>query len=152
MLKLIGQSGGKFQMLKVMMVMFLPSWIGYYTKISFIPQETSDFFVKIIRNATKSRRDSDTKQGDFIDFWVEMFKNLEKNNKLEEAEIESEFEKNAQVKGEAPKHMTPEEIDTMVVANGLLFFLANHPDVQEKVYEEIQNTIDENNGKEQLDY
>ena len=169
MLKLIGQSGGKFRMLKVMLVMFLPSWIGYYTKISFIPQETSDFFVKIIRNATKSRRDSDTKQGDFIDFWVEMFKNLEKNNKLEEAEIESEFEKNAQVKGEAPKHMTPEEIDTMVVANGLLvffvgndttstamaivlFFLANYPDVQEKVYEEIQNAIDENGGKEQLDY
>jgi len=44
MLKLIGQSGGKLQMLKVMLVMFMPSWIGYYSKISFIPQETSDFF------------------------------------------------------------------------------------------------------------
>ena len=168
MLKLIGEGADKSQMLRMMMVLYMPT-LAYYLKTSFIPPDTTEFFADIIRNSTKSRRESGIKQGDFIDYFAEMAKNLEKNNKLEEAEAESEFEKNAQVKGETPRHMTPEEIDTTVIANGILvfftgndttstglavvlFFLANHQDVQEKVYQEIQNAIEENDGKEQLEY
>ena len=155
MLTLIGQSGNKFQMLKVMLVMFLPT-LAYYLKVAFIPPDTTEFFANIIRNSTKARRESGIKQGDFIDYLADFVKNLEKNNKVEEAEAESDFEKDAQVKGEAPiQMMTDEEIDTIAVANGILiffagndttstamsivlFFLANNQDVQDKVYQEIQ--------------
>ena len=56
---------------------------------------------------------------------------------------------------EIPRFLNDEELETMVIANGLLvffagndttstamaiilFFLANHQDVQDKVYQEIQ--------------
>ena len=153
MKKLIGQGAGKSQVIKVMLMMFFPS-LAYYLKISFIPHDAQEFFVSLIKNSMKTRKESKTKLNDFIDFYIEMAKNLEKNNKVEEVEAESEFEKNAEVKGEA-QAMTDEELETMVIANGLLvffvgndtsstamaiimFWLANKQEVQDKLYEEIK--------------
>ena len=154
MKKLIGQGSGIYQTIKLLVVILCPS-LAYYTRIPFFPIETQEFFSNIIKQSMKARKDGKTKINDFIDFFLDMAKNLEKDNKIEEVEAESEFEKNAAVKGEAPQILSEEELETMVIANGILvffvgndttstgmsiilFFLANHQDVQDKVYEELK--------------
>ena len=166
---LIGQGGGTMTMIKVMIIMFFPA-IAYYSKATFIPDETMNFFANIIRDQIKTRKISGSKMNDFIDFLVEISEHNEKNKKLQEAEVESEFEQNAQIKGHnAPIQLSDQEFEDIVIANGILvffagndttstgmavilFFLANHPDVQEKMYQEIQDAIEDNGGLPNLDY
>ena len=162
---LIGQGGGALTMIKVMIIIFFPT-LAYYSKASFIPEETMNFFANIIRDQIKSRKLSQTKMNDFIDFWVEVWENNDDKNEME---AESEFEKNAQIKGANLSKLSDQEFEDIVIANGILvffagndttstgmalvlFFLANHPEVQEKMYQEIQEAIEDNGGSPDLDY
>ena len=153
MKKLIGQGSGIWQTIKLLIVILCPG-LAYWTRIPFFPTETQEFFSSVIKQSMKSRKENKTKINDFIDFFIDMAKSLEKNNKIEEIEAESEFEKNAAVKGEV-QVLSDDELETMVIANGILvffvgndttstgmsiilFFLANHQEVQDKVYEELK--------------
>ena len=150
---LLGQDASGLAMVKIMLVFFLPD-LFYKLELSFVQKETKDFFANIIRTSVKMRKESNTRLNDFIDFLTDLAKNVEK---VDNEDFESDFEKDAkfQKKVDFSNHfMSDENLEDMIIAQGLLvffagndttsstlstvfYFLAQHPDLQEQVYQEI---------------
>ena len=73
--------------------MFVPK-LFYKLNMAFVPTETTEFFANIIRNSIKSRKDSKAKMNDFVDYLIDMARNVEKT---ETEDFESEFERDAKL-------------------------------------------------------
>ena len=103
---------------------------------------------KVIRTSMRSRTKGD-KRHDFIDFMIEAIKAFDQ--------------------GKKGKSFTPEEIEDIVIANGILlffagtdttaaalssvlYFLTKYPEHQEKLYQEIKDAVDDNEGDVNLNY
>ena len=150
---LLGQDAGGLHMAKMMLLMFCPK-LFYKLELAFVPQETTNFFANMIRTSIKSRKESKAKMNDFIDFLTDLAKNVEK---VDNEDFESDFEKDAKLEKNvdfANHFMSDENLEDMIIAQGLLvffagndttsstlstvfYFLAQHPDLQEQVYQEI---------------
>jgi cytochrome P450 len=113
-----------------------------------------DFIANIIRQSINTRKIENVKKNDFIDMLSDIIKNVENEANLE-AEPETQFEKDAKIKSKVTVQFTEDEIETMLISQGVLLFfagndtsssalaiilhwLAKYPDVQEKLYREIQ--------------
>ena len=150
---LLGQDAGGLHMAKMMLLMFCPQ-LFYKLELAFVPQETTNFFANMIRTSIKSRKESNAKMNDFIDFLTDMAKNVEKSNN---EDFESEFERDAKLeeKENLTTHfMSDQKLEDLIIAQGLLvffagndttsstlaivfYFLAQHTNLQERVYKEI---------------
>ena len=73
MLTLIGQDGSSKTMIKSLLILFLPR-LMYTLNVSFVDPGTCEFFATIIRNSIKSRKITNEKKGDFIDFLTDLAK------------------------------------------------------------------------------
>lgn len=150
-IKLTG--GGKPSIRQVLVgigILLFPQ-LCYYFKAHFLPQDTMEFFDAVLKKSIKSRQNSREKKNDFIDLFSEALNNLDVNH----------FSKTG--------YLTEEQKEDLIVSNALLLFfagqdttssgisvtfhhLAKNPDVQEKLYQEISDAIEENNGDPNLDY
>ena len=150
---LLGQDASGLALVKMMLVFFLPD-LFYKLELSFVPKETTDFFANIIRTSVKSRKESNIRLNDFIDFLTDLAKNGEKTNN---EDFESEFERDAKLeeKENLTTHfMSDQKLEDLIIAQGLLvffagndttsstlaivfYFLAQHTNLQERVYKEI---------------
>ncbi|CAL8094820.1 unnamed protein product [Orchesella dallaii] len=151
------------KMLKIILMMILPflSKLG----LRFTDSESSDFFESILRTALKNRVESKEKREDFLQMMIEARKG---ELKTDESELDA-FEKDAQLNkpGDGTGKPKINLTDDIILAQSLLFFLAGlettgsvlcfavyllalHPDIQEKLYQEVKGVIKEENGK--VDY
>ena len=100
---------------------------------------------------------------DFIDFLTDMAANVEKNTGPSNQDFESQFERDAHLKTQGDMQtgghfLSDEKLEDMVIAQGLgvffagndttsstlsvvSYFLAQYPDLQDRVYKEIQVSI-----------
>lgn len=163
---MLGQNAGAKGMLKLMFLFFFPRLFKLF-KLAFVPPETMEFFANIIRNSIKTRKDQKVKMNDFIDFWLDMEKSAEKRQqqKLDNDENEQDYDKDAQLGQHHSKvantTMNEQELERMIISSGLLvffagndttttalslvfYFMARHPDLQEKMYQEIKVSLDRN--------
>nr|AKH03530.1 cytochrome P450 3081B1 [Paracyclopina nana] len=132
---------------KFIVTLIFPT-IAYYSKMSAFEPEPINFMGALISNAIKDRQATKVKKSDLIDFLKDAIKEFEQSN---------------------PNGMSEGEITELIIANGLLLFfagtdtsssalsivmhfMAKNPDLQEKLYREIKDAIEENNGNANLDY
>lgn len=161
---LLGQKKKGLQFAKILLVFTLPK-VMKILKIPFIDLQTQEFFANIIKNSIKVRKESKVKMNDFIDHLIEMGNGLEKHRE----EFESEFEKDAALSEKELTKMDDQRLEDIIIATGMLvffagndttssvmsvvfYFLAQQQDLQEKLYQEIKDAIDENGGSQHLDY
>jgi len=124
---------------------FFPD-LSYRLNLSLFDTDNLNFFIEVIKNSMHSRKQ---RRNDFIDL-------------LRDTVEELDDEKKKKINSE-------NDITDYVIANGLMLFfvgndtssgalalalhyMARYPDVQEKLYLEIQDAIDNNNGESDLDY
>ncbi|ODN01300.1 Cytochrome P450 6k1 [Orchesella cincta] len=151
------------KLLKIILMMVLP----FLTKLGlkFSDTESWGFFEGILRTALKNRIESKEKREDFLQMMIEAKMG---ELKTDESELEA-FEKDAQLNkvGDGTGKPKVNLTDDMIVAQCLLFFLAGldttgsvlsfaayllalHPDIQEKLYQEVNGVMKGGNGK--VDY
>ena len=124
--------------------------------LSFLNKEGEDFFVALIKKAITDRRVSGERRNDLIDICLDILEK-EKNTKSSGESISSQ-----------QKQKEEEEVETVLIANSLLMFLAGfdtvsttssimlyymakYPECQDKLYEEICKAVEEN-GESHFDY
>ncbi len=146
---------------KVLLVFFAPFLTRFGLRIT--DSESMDFFENICTTALKNRESSKEKREDFLQMMIEARRG---ELKTDESELDR-FEKDAQLEktgeGKAKVLLT----DEVITAQSMLFFLAGldttgsvlcfavyllalHPDVQNKLYEEISKVMKDKDG--QVDY
>jgi len=157
-LTLVGAPGyrSSFENLKIFFLATLPK-LGKFLKITFLNKVATSFFSDIIIKTYKRRMETGEKRNDIIDVLVEELKSSSKNKSQT---YESDFEKDAAIDTSGLKDIKDIGYDeeTLLIANALLFFfagfettstgisiichkLAIFPDLQEKVYNEINDVI-----------
>ena len=114
------------------MSFFLPD-LSYMLNISTFDEDNLNFFIRVIKNSMHSRKE---RRNDFIDLLKDSIQDIEDEQKKK-------------------KILAENDITDYVIANALLLFfvgndtssgamaltlhyLAKYPDVQEKLYQEIQ--------------
>ncbi len=157
-----GDKGNKKQMINAMVAMFLPD-VAKYLKLSLFDEESMKFLANVVKSTVAHRRKENIRRGDLIDIVLEALAASEEDVKETE---DDQFEKDASVHSEykIPK----DEIETLLVANAIILFfagfdttstavgvtlgyLAKLPDIQEKLFQEINDAMEEN-GTRNLDY
>lgn len=147
-----------WRMVKTLLVMFVPlvSRLGVRTTDAL----SLNFFVEICKSALRNRTATKEKRDDFLQLMIE---SRHGDLEVDESELDS-FEKNAQLgKGKAKVVLT----DDQITAQSLLFFLAGldttgsvlcfapyilalNPDIEAKLFREIDQVMNETDGN--LDY
>ena len=124
---------------------FFPN-LSYRLNLSVFDEDNLNFFIEVIKNSMHSRKQ---RRNDFIDLLRDTVEELDDEKK---------------------KLLNSEnDITDYVIANGIMLFfvgndtssgalalvlhyMARYPDIQEKLYLEIQDAIDNNNREPDLDY
>ncbi len=140
-------------------------------RLSVIDEEAMAYFANAVCKAVKHRQDTKQRRGDLIDLVLEAMEKSEKSGLVKsEEDIEKEqFEKDAEVKPDQTDiKMSKEENELLMVSNAIvlffagyettaasttmaLAFLSKHPDLQEKLFQEL-NDAKERSGSQDLDY
>lgn len=148
---------------KVLLAFFLPFLTRLGLRIT--DSESMDFFENICTSALKNRESSKEKREDFLQMMIEARRGELKTDEteLDRFEKDAQLEKAGEQQGKAKVLLT----DEMITAQSMLFFLAGldttgsvlcfavyllalHPDVQNKLYEEISKVMKDKDG--QVDY
>jgi len=151
----------QYFMAKLIAVSILPSWFINLFKIQLWDKKANNFFVDIIKKSYTRHMQSGETSNDIVGTLVEELKNID--SKPKPAELEDDFEKDAVFDTSGVKDIKEFEFDeeTMLVANILLFFIAGfdttstgvalachklalYPEIQERVYDEIESIIGDN--------
>ncbi len=157
-----GDKGSKKQIFNAIMVIFLPN-VAKYFKLSLFDEESMKFLGNVVKSTVAHRRKENVRRGDLIDIVLEAL--VASEDMVKETE-DDQFEKDASVNSEykIPK----DEIETLLISNAILLFfagfdttsttigvtlgyLAKLPDIQEKLFQEINDAMEEN-GTRNLDY
>jgi cytochrome P450 family 6 len=155
-LKEMGEDGGHnpIVMIKSMFVLFCPQ-LAKLMKLSFCHQDLMEFFGDVVKKMVAHRQKDRIRRNDLIDHILEI------QRSQEEAGIDDSADTN--------EYKIPEdELESLLVANVIILFfsgfdttssalslaigyLAKNQDVQEKLFQEINDAI-VNNGVDELDY
>ena len=162
--------GGKKMSLKLMFNFFLYIFMPKLFKLFDLPvfnQEAERFLVSMILQSIDERKKSGIRRNDLIDHVQDVMIKEELNENISKS---SEDDNETQRWKEEEKYKwTMEELQEVLVSNSLLmflagfdtvssaasiclFFMAKHPDYQERLYQEVSKAIEENGGDEKLDY
>nr|APH81387.1 cytochrome P450 CYP3025B1 [Tigriopus kingsejongensis] len=161
---ILGLTGGVKGMCRVLTILFLPP-VARLLKLSLLNEESTDYFVKVLKKTMKDRRESKVKRNDLMDMIIEALQDSKTNEGPTE---DDQFERDAQVKPNNFQSIPQEDIEMYAIANAFVMFfagfetsstimaicsvmLANHPDVQERLLTEIQDIIEEH-GSQHLPY
>ena len=123
--------------------------IAKWFQISLIDPPAMNFIDNIIRSSLRSRKPGDEKRHDFIEMMVESIRSFEmgkKGQSFSAAEIEDIVISNALVLFFAGNDTTAAAITS------ILYFMAMNPEAQEKLYQEISDCVDENEGNLELSH
>ncbi|KAJ8044878.1 Cytochrome P450 3A24 [Holothuria leucospilota] len=117
-----------------------------YFRIGLIPHEHKQFFLDVTSQALDLRKDPKNKRVDMLQLMVDAQENHEQTETEEIPDLVGHKDK-----GVMKKEMTREELmaqavvfflagyeSTNVILTFLSYLLATHPDLQEKVYQEVQ--------------
>ena len=132
--------------INILLIMIAPK-LAYFLKTPVLPPASTQFFDQIIRQSLKDRRTSHTKQNDFIDLMAEAIEDVEKKGKKfvsSKEELEDIIISNILLLLIAGQDTTS---STLSVAG---HFLAKHQDLQEKLYQEIKDAVEENDNNPNL--
>ncbi len=141
-----------------MVAMFIPS-LAKLLKLSIFGAEGLLFLGNVVKDAVAHRRKAQIKRGDLIDLLIETLDSPQSKALI--------HEKNGSVVP-SEGQITKEELETILIANVIvlffsgfdttsttasvaLAFLAKYPDVQEKLFQEINDALEENESSD-LDY
>ncbi|XP_065214692.1 probable cytochrome P450 6a20 isoform X2 [Planococcus citri] len=151
---------------KPLVRIFFPSLSAKYIKLFglyLFPQEINDYFINTVKDMVKYREENNITRGDFLDLLIAM-KNHKELEKLKDQHEDADLEKFMSQIGEKcvknDVEMTPELIAAQCflffiggfegASNALMFLLfelTQHPDIQNKLREEILSTLESNNGE-----
>ncbi|XP_040577297.1 probable cytochrome P450 9f2 isoform X1 [Lepeophtheirus salmonis] len=160
------RKGSKWrQALVFALFLFLPNWLVKILPISFLDPKSQDFFIKMIEGSIEHRKKSNVTRGDFVDLLIQEYNKIESKGQEngDEEEI-TQFDKDAKIQKMNLKALDKEELETLLIANvfillfagfettssmmtAMLVYLANYPEVQEKLFEEIFDTIQNNTNQ-----
>ena len=145
-------SGGGEPNLKNMigfLIFLVAPKLSYYLKTPLLDPTATQFFDQVIRQAIKDRKANNNKKNDFIDLFAEAIRDFEKKGTKEvfsESEIEDIIVSNCLLLFIAGQDTTSSAL------SATSHFLAKHQDIQEKLFQEIKDAIDENDGDPNLEY
>eukprot|EP00093_Oithona_nana_P005564 05564.XXX_296970_297623_1 [CDS] Oithona nana genome sequencing. len=139
------------QVVKFVFSLVFPN-AAYHMRVNPLDEGSFNFFVAIVRKSMADRKKNNFRRNDFIDLMLDSVKEMEAENNSSHSQI-----------------FTDEDIEAFIVSNALMLFfvgndttsgalslimlnLALHPDVQEKLYNEIKDAVDDNNGDIHLDF
>ena len=159
--KLTRAETGKWDGLKLLFAFLFPS-LNKVTKFELMDMVSLEFFANIIKQTIETRKDQKQKRNDMVDLLTETLMGDAEKDEQVKREIEEELEVAKPGRATAFKK---DEMESVLIANLLLLFfaggdtssgmmaaciccLANNPDVQDRLLEEI-NEADYN---EQMDY
>ena len=149
------------------MVLFFPK-LAKVINFELIDKKAINFFINIIKSQMEIRRNNPSVRNDFIDTLTQAM--TAANREIDLADEEDQFEKDAKIDVGGKKiAFTKEELELVVVSNAFLlffagfdtsssgmsltaFFLAKNQECQEKVYQEIKDAVDDNEGDQHLSY
>ena len=146
-------------MVKLIFMMFFPA-IGQKMKLRIFDEEAEDFLANVMKQALEQRKSGKVpKRNDLVDLFIQAMENAEN--------VEDASGSNSTAAILAKMSDEKKEIaivsqaliiflagfDTTSTALSLTFhFLATNPDCQDKLLEEINAAVDDNDGKEDLSY
>ena len=153
------------QMIKLLILVASP-WLADLLGISFLDEDSVEFFEDVIHKSLEQRRRDKIRRNDFIDLALDALKNAENENKETEND---QFEKDAAITTKTSVKIDETEFESLLVSNTFLLFfagfdtsstimgvglhyLAKYPDVQERLYQEIYEAFERNDGSQDLDY
>ena len=144
----------RFSEAKFMTLLLAPK-LASILKLKIMPEQSTNFFINIIKDVMKQRRESGYRRNDMIDLILD-----EINRKVEVEGQEKAYEGDAAIDTSELGSLKAAGFDeeTLLISNTLLFFiigfdtnslgmatvankLALHPEYQEKVYEEIVEMV-----------
>ena len=173
-LTLVGAPGyaSKWAIPKTFVIFLMPklaNMLGW----TFLDGKAQQFYADVIRKTYKKRVETGERRNDIIDLIIDAKKNFDASKQkaegemLVEEELEDQFEKDAaldtsDVKSEDIDKQV--DMDTLLVANAMVFFfagfettssglcvvairIANLPDVQDKIIEEIDEVFDSDDAE-----
>ena len=163
-LTLVGAPGyvSKFLMIKVVLRVISPKLASLF-KIETINPKALQFFSEIVRKTYKQRMESGYRRNDIIDLIVDELKASKSAREAKKEKVyESEFERDAEIDTSDIKGIQESRFDeeTLMISNAILFFFAGfettssgfamcthqlvmHPEIQEKILDEIDEVIGE---------
>ena len=146
-------------MLRMVFMMLFP-WSIKVFNLTFSDTKAMAFFVDIIKKTYKHRIVTGERRNDIIDQVVDEIKGFKTKLGKKSESYESQFEKDASMDTSDVKELKESGFsdETLLVSNSIIFFfagfdttssgytmcchkLALHPDIQEKVYDEITEVI-----------
>ena len=160
-LTLVGAPGYVSQILMVKMVfMLLFPWVAKVFNFQISDKKAMQFFTDIVRRTFKHRIETGERRNDIIDQVVDEIKDFKTKLNKKSHSYESQFEKDAGMDTSDVQDLKDSEFsdETLLVSNTLMFFfagfdtttlgytmcchkLALHPEIQEKVYDELTEVI-----------
>ncbi len=162
--KLLGKDnpGGRF--LRIMLLVFLPKPLLQLLNVHFVEPEVVNWFADIMKNSIKARKESNVKLNDFVDYFVDLEANLDKLQYEQD-----QYDKDAMIAETRMSKLSPEEKENLVITTAfttffagndttvvqlclVFFYLAKEQEWQEKLYLELRDAIEDNDGNEHLDY
>ncbi|XP_065214526.1 probable cytochrome P450 6a18 [Planococcus citri] len=143
----------------------IPAWAIKFFGLESIDKKVTDYFTKIIKDMVKFREKNNISRGDFLDILIGMknrSKHTEKINKDQHEDVD--FAKFMDQIGDKFVKNDVEMTLELMAAQCLLFFiggfegtsatltfllfeLSQHPDIQDKLREEIKTIIEKNDGQ-----
>jgi len=155
-----------FQMILFFFLFFISPKLLKWIDMPFLNKDATLFFANMVLQSIEQRKKDGTRRNDLIDHVLDvMAKESKKETDLKNLEEEGD---EGAVDSGVSHHWTQDEVKEVLVANSLLMFLAGfdtvsstasvmlhflakNQHVQEKLYQEISNAIQEY-GDEKLDY
>jgi len=134
------QSDTMFDILFLTRLVPLGSWIHKKLGFNLMRPKQTMFFVDIIRQAIKHRRESGERRNDMIDIMLDCMKNLEESNGKKKMDEDNLI-------ATAFVLLVAGYDTTGMTLSYLAFYLSTHPEVQAKAQAEIDEAFAENDGK-----
>ncbi|XP_065216834.1 uncharacterized protein LOC135843031 [Planococcus citri] len=141
----------------------MPIWLIKILKMEFFPRKVNEYFMKLAKDMIEYREKHNISRGDFLDLLIAM-KNHKELEKLKDEQDDDDLAKFlAQIGDKFVKNDVEMNIETIAAQcflffvggfdNGssalafMLFELAQHPEMQDKVRDEIWSILDTNDGE-----
>ncbi|XP_065214714.1 probable cytochrome P450 6a13 [Planococcus citri] len=153
----------RWQAILRLLVPAIPASFVKHFKLQFFALEICDYFMKIVKDMVKYRAENQVTRGDFLDLLIEM-KNSKDSEKVKDEQTEADLSK---FMSQIGKQMVKKDVDLtieLMAAQCFIFFvggfeggastimymlfeLAQHPEIQDKVRQEILSTLESNEGE-----
>jgi cytochrome P450 len=161
-------------MMRFMMIFFTPSLFNLL-KLRLFDGAAEDFLVNIMKQSIEQRRKegNGSKRSDFVELLVQAVK-VSKDELDDTVVVQDQFDKDAKISSTSKANylssMSEDEKEVLIISQTLILFmagfdttsstlalvmhfLATNPESQDKLYQEIRNAIDDNDGQEdKMDY